>query len=317
MNYKYLQCNKITTKEVLGIYLTKEGKIKVKENFKKKKQEAIARKFSKKTARNKYKVSRFKKNFKKPNKIKPVVLNKKFPTITTSIPLSKKAMNKKFGQLESVNSWFKPIDEGLKVAENSPDYGIHNKQKLFGKYKYYVGKQFISKKKWKYPYRAWKYHARALYWNNRRLFSIKFAKYSNFFNRELVLLNRNKKYVYNRTDYSIVSVNLTPNNVTIVVTGADGHILLWGTSGTRGFNGSSKHAYMAIQAVALSMYRRILGRKLKNIKLIYRGRRTKIRMRRVLSIFCQGERWKKYKILAVIDMSPLPHNGCKKPKKRR
>ena len=102
-----------------------------------------------------------------------------------------------------------------------------------------------------------------------------------------------------------------------MVTKANGDIRFWGTSGTKKFKGSRKHTFLAIKSVARTMYYSILRKKIKNLKIVYRGRPNKIRLREVLRIFRQGPKWNKYDILAIIDMSPLPFNGCKKSKKRR
>jgi small subunit ribosomal protein S11 len=102
-----------------------------------------------------------------------------------------------------------------------------------------------------------------------------------------------------------------------VVTRANGDVWFWGTSGSKQFKGSRKHTLYAIKAVARSMYYRILSRKIKNLKIVYRGRPNKIRLHEVLGIFQMGAKWDKYDILSIIDMTPLPYNGCRKSKKRR
>ena len=50
------------------------------------------------------------------------------------------------------------------------------------------------------------------------------VNFLNYFNNELCFINYKKEYVYNRTDYAIVQINLTPNNISIVVTRANGDI---------------------------------------------------------------------------------------------
>ena len=169
----------------------------------------------------------------------------------------------------------------------------------------------------KRTYLRFTYPQRVRWWDNRRALRLKFVKYQNLFNNEMGLLNYNKTYVYNRSKCNIVHINLTPNNVTIVVTRANGNVVFWGTSGTLNYHGSRKHTFLAVKAVGISVYKEILRRKIRNLKIVYRGKRRKIRMRELISTFSYGAHRRKYKIFAVISMSPLPYNGCRNRKKRR
>ena len=111
MNYKYLQCNRLKTKEILGVYLTEEGVVKLKERRNSTAYLQNIQEFDPEKSRNKYRENR---PAKKPLSKESLELNKQ-PFLTqkalsmafdkdTPISVSRKAMNKAFGQFESASS---------------------------------------------------------------------------------------------------------------------------------------------------------------------------------------------------------------------
>lgn len=282
MNYKFLKCNKLCTVEYLNMYLSKKRWLKKVKN----------------------------KKITKTSIITPKKLLDRAESTKMYNKIYTKYYNKQKKVQDLITERWKNLQKNQKLKEDE-DY------KLIGKVKTYLSDWPFLEKKWLLPYKKWNYHKRVLFWNKRKLFTIKFANFLNYFNNERCLIYYKREYIYNKTEYSVVQINLTPNNISIVVTKANGDIRFWGTSGTKKFKGARKHTFYAIKSIARTMYYKILAKKIKNLKIVYRGRPNKIRLREVLRIFRQGAKWNKYDILAIIDMTPLPFNGCRKSKKRR
>ena len=106
-------------------------------------------------------------------------------------------------------------------------------------------------------------------------------------------------------------VNATFNNTIISITDNDGNVLSWSSAGSKGFKGSRKSTPYAAQVAADDAAIKASEYGLKNIDVEVKGpgsgRETALR-----ALQARG-----FKIISIKDASPIPHNGCRPPKKRR
>lgn len=109
----------------------------------------------------------------------------------------------------------------------------------------------------------------------------------------------------------VAHVQATFNNTIITITDRQGNTLSWATSGGSGFRGSRKSTPFAAQVAAESAGREALEYGVKNLEVRVKGpgpgRESSIRSLNALGI----------KITSITDVTPLPHNGCRPPKRRR
>ncbi|NQT98077.1 MAG: 30S ribosomal protein S11 [Candidatus Marinimicrobia bacterium] len=109
----------------------------------------------------------------------------------------------------------------------------------------------------------------------------------------------------------IAHIKASYNNTHISLTDRYGNVITWATAGTSGFKGSRKNtAYAATQA-ATSAAKDAITRGLKSVEVRVKGagagRESAIRTLAVAGL----------EITAIRDVTPLPHNGCRPPKRRR
>ena len=106
-------------------------------------------------------------------------------------------------------------------------------------------------------------------------------------------------------------VSATFNNTIISITDKDGNVLSWSSAGSKGFKGSRKSTPYAAQVAADDAALKAAEYGLKNIDVEVKGpgsgRETALR-----ALQARG-----FKILSIKDTSPVAHNGCRPPKKRR
>jgi small subunit ribosomal protein S11 len=120
-----------------------------------------------------------------------------------------------------------------------------------------------------------------------------------------------KKKVKKTVVDGIAHVHASFNNTIITITDRQGNALSWATSGGAGFRGSRKSTPFAAQVAAETAGRAALDFGLKNIDVRVKGpgpgRESSVRALHALG----------YKITNITDVTPIPHNGCRPPKKRR
>ena len=123
--------------------------------------------------------------------------------------------------------------------------------------------------------------------------------------------SRARKKIRKVVTDGIVHVQATFNNTIITLTDRQGNTLSWATSGGSGFRGSRKSTPFAAQVAAESAGREALEYGIKNLEVRVKGpgpgRESSIRSLNALGI----------KITSITDVTPLPHNGCRPPKRRR
>ncbi|AKS42629.1 30S ribosomal protein S11 [Wenzhouxiangella marina] len=109
----------------------------------------------------------------------------------------------------------------------------------------------------------------------------------------------------------IAHVHASFNNTIITITDRQGNAVSWATSGGSGFRGSRKSTPFAAQVAAENAGRVAQEYGMKNLEVRVNGpgpgRESSVR-----SLNAVG-----FKITNIIDVTPIPHNGCRPPKKRR
>jgi small subunit ribosomal protein S11 len=123
--------------------------------------------------------------------------------------------------------------------------------------------------------------------------------------------NRARKRIKKEVADGIVHVHASFNNTIITITDRKGNTLSWATSGGSGFRGSRKSTPFAAQVAAekAGIVAQEFG--MKNLDVMIKGpgpgRESAVRSLNNLG----------FKINNIVDVTPIPHNGCRPPKKRR
>ncbi len=112
-------------------------------------------------------------------------------------------------------------------------------------------------------------------------------------------------------DSAVVHVRSTFNNTLVTVTTPEGDVLLSGSAGRHGFKGSRKSTPFAASQIASSLVKDMKGMGIKNLEVNLQGPGSG-RDSVVRSLQAAG-----FAINLLRDVTPLPHNGCRPPKKRR
>ena len=109
----------------------------------------------------------------------------------------------------------------------------------------------------------------------------------------------------------VAHVQASFNNTIVTITDRQGNALSWATSGGAGFRGSRKSTPFAAQVAAEKAGRVALDYGVKSLEVRIKGpgpgRESAVRSLNALG----------YKVTNIIDVTPIPHNGCRPPKKRR
>lgn len=123
--------------------------------------------------------------------------------------------------------------------------------------------------------------------------------------------SRTKKKVKRVVTDGIAHINASFNNTIITITDRQGNALAWATSGGSGFRGSRKSTPFAAQVAAERCGNVALEYGMKNLDVLVKGpgpgRESAVRSLNALG----------FKITNISDITPIPHNGCRPPKKRR
>jgi small subunit ribosomal protein S11 len=122
---------------------------------------------------------------------------------------------------------------------------------------------------------------------------------------------RVKKKVRRAVSDGIAHVHASFNNTVITITDRQGNALGWATAGSSGFKGSRKSTPFAAQLAAESAARKAMEHGLRSVEVHVKGpgsgREAAIRALQASGL----------EILMIRDVTPIPHNGCRAPKKRR
>ncbi len=122
---------------------------------------------------------------------------------------------------------------------------------------------------------------------------------------------RTKKKVKKQVADGVAHVHASFNNTIITITDRQGNALGWATAGGSGFRGSRKSTPFAAQVAADRVGQAVKEFGLKNLDVNVKGpgpgRESAVR-----ALNNAG-----FKITSITDVTPIPHNGCRPPKKRR
>ena len=109
----------------------------------------------------------------------------------------------------------------------------------------------------------------------------------------------------------VAHVHASFNNTIVSITDTDGNVLSWASAGKVGFKGSRKSTPFAAQVAAESSAREALNAGMKRVEVWVKGpgagRESAIRALQAAGL----------EISAIKDVTPIPHNGCRPPKRRR
>lgn len=122
---------------------------------------------------------------------------------------------------------------------------------------------------------------------------------------------KGKKKIKKNVAVGIVHINSTFNNTIVTVTDQSGNVLSWSSSGACGFKGSRKSTPFAAQIAAEDAVKKAMDHGLRSVVVYVKGpgagRESALRILQKTGVRVTGLR----------DITPIPHNGCRPPKKRR
>jgi small subunit ribosomal protein S11 len=126
-------------------------------------------------------------------------------------------------------------------------------------------------------------------------------------NKKVSSVKKNKIVV----PLAMVKINVTFNNTLVSLTDMSGNVLAWQTSGTNGFKGARKSTPYAAQLTAEAIC--VKAKEFQVKKLVIEIKGPGVGRESVLRAFSGQD----FEVLSIRDKTPIPHNGCRLPKKRR
>ena len=118
---------------------------------------------------------------------------------------------------------------------------------------------------------------------------------------------KEKKNIQN----GIAHVQATFNNTIITITDLSGNVIAWSSGGTQGYKGSRKSTPFAAQLTAEDAARKAMEHGVRNIDVYIKGpgagRESALRALQAVGV----------NVNLIKDVTPIPHNGCRPPKRRR
>ena len=121
----------------------------------------------------------------------------------------------------------------------------------------------------------------------------------------------NKKRVVKVDTHGDVHINAAFNNIIISITNKSGQVISWSSAGKMGFRGSKKNTPYAAQTAAQDCAKVAIDAGMKKADVFVKGPGSG-REGAIRSLAQSG-----IEITSIKDVTPLPHNGCRPPKKRR
>jgi small subunit ribosomal protein S11 len=106
-------------------------------------------------------------------------------------------------------------------------------------------------------------------------------------------------------------VQSTFNNTIVTITDPKGNVVSWGSAGASGFKGSRKSTPYAAQIAAEGAARRSIEHGMRQVDVYVKGPGSG-REAAIRSLQAAG-----LSVLSITDVTPIPHNGCRPPKRRR
>lgn len=119
------------------------------------------------------------------------------------------------------------------------------------------------------------------------------------------------KKVFRRISSGVIHVHATFNNTIVTVTDSQGKVLCWSSAGTSGFKGSRKSTPFAASIAAKEASKKAKDHGLNEVVVRLKGpgpgKESAVR-----SLRSEG-----FNIKSIVDITPMPHNGCRPRKRRR
>ncbi|HOU53065.1 30S ribosomal protein S11 [Myxococcota bacterium] len=120
-----------------------------------------------------------------------------------------------------------------------------------------------------------------------------------------------KKKIRKDVPLGVVHINSTFNNTIVTITDPTGAVVAWSSAGRRGFKGSRKSTPFAAQLAAEDAAKRAQEVGMKSVQVLVKGPGAG-RESAVRALAAAGLR-----VTYIRDVTPVPHNGCRPPKRRR
>jgi small subunit ribosomal protein S11 len=122
---------------------------------------------------------------------------------------------------------------------------------------------------------------------------------------------RTKKKEKKNISSGVVHIQSTFNNTIVTITDQGGNVVAWSSAGVHGFKGSRKSTPFAAQLTAEDAAKKAMEHGMRSVEVYVKGpgagRESALR-----SLQAAG-----FNILLIKDVTPIPHNGCRPPKRRR
>ncbi len=122
---------------------------------------------------------------------------------------------------------------------------------------------------------------------------------------------KKRKRVKRNVVSGIAHIQATFNNTIVTITDPDGNVLCWSSAGDSGFKGTRKGTPFAAQLAAENAAKKAMSMGMKEIDVRVKGpgpgRETAIRALQSAGL----------RVKSIRDVTPIPHNGCRPPKRRR
>ncbi len=122
---------------------------------------------------------------------------------------------------------------------------------------------------------------------------------------------RKKKTARKNVANGIVHIQSTFNNTIVTITDTGGNVVAWSTAGVQGFKGSRKSTPFAAQMAADDAAKKAMEHGMRSVEVYVKGpgpgRESALR-----SLQAAG-----FNVVLIKDVTPIPHNGCRPPKRRR
>jgi len=122
---------------------------------------------------------------------------------------------------------------------------------------------------------------------------------------------RTKKKEKKNISSGVVHIQSTFNNTIVTITDQTGNVVAWSSAGVQGFKGSRKSTPFAAQLAAQDAAKKAMEHGMRNVEVYVKGpgagRESALR-----SLQASG-----FNVILIKDVTPIPHNGCRPPKRRR
>ena len=122
---------------------------------------------------------------------------------------------------------------------------------------------------------------------------------------------RTKKKVKKNVANGVVHIQSTFNNTIVTITDTVGNVVAWSSAGVQGFKGSRKSTPFAAQLAAQDAAKKAMDHGMRSVEVYVKGpgpgRESALR-----ALQATG-----FSVAVIKDVTPIPHNGCRPPKRRR